>query len=56
MIQNGSPMGPGFLIFFNIQDTSSGFQRVTIGEDLRTDDEEVLELISLILTSRLLDG
>lgn len=56
MILNGSPQGPGFLIFFNIQDTSSGFQRVSIEEIKEPDDVEVLELITLMLTSRLLDG
>jgi len=60
-IQNGTPMGPGFFIFFNNLDVCppkgfTGFRRIHEFEDLRTDDEDVLELISIILTSRLLDG
>jgi len=58
---NGSPMGPGFFMLFNIQDTApskgfTGFQRIHEFEDLRTDDEEVLELITVILTSGIMDG
>lgn len=56
MVLNGSPMGPGFLIFFNIQDTSRGFQRVSIEEVKEPDDKEVVELITIMLTSRLLNG
>jgi len=55
---NGTPMGPGFFIFFNNLDTSEGFKgfrRIHEFEDLRTDDEEVLELISIILTSRIME-
>lgn len=48
MIQNGSPMGPGFFIFFNILDTDRGFQRVIIGEEESRDDE-LMELIPVLL-------
>ena len=58
---NGTPQGPGFLIFFNSLDVSSpqgftGFQRIHEFEDLRTDDEDVLELLTIILTSGVMDG
>jgi hypothetical protein len=49
MILNGSPQGPGFLIFFNILDTSRGFQRVTISEDVKNEDDELMELIPILL-------
>ena len=47
-MMNGSPMGPGFFIFFNILDTNRGFQRVTI-EDVRNEDDELMELIPMLL-------
>ncbi len=53
-ILNGTPMGPGFLMFFNNEDVSprfKGFERVTIYEDVPEDDEEIIEIISAILTS-----
>lgn len=56
---NGTPMGPGFFMLFNIQDTApgfKGFQRIHEFADPRTDDEEVLELITVILMSGILDG
>lgn len=52
-------MGPGFFMLFNIQDTApgfKGFQRIHEFADPRTDDEEVLELITVILMSGILDG
>jgi hypothetical protein len=48
-MMNGSPMGPGFLIFFNILDTNRGFQRVTIGEEEIREDDELMELIPVLL-------
>ena len=49
-MMNGSPMGPGFFIFFNIQDTNRGFQRVTVSEEVKVDDDdELIELIPMLL-------
>lgn len=47
---NGTPMGPGFFIFFNNLDVSrpfKGFVRVPIFEEPK---EEVTDLITIIFT------
>lgn len=55
---NGTPMGPGFFMFFNNEDVSprfKGFERVTIYEDIPENEEEIVEILSIILTSGLMD-
>ena len=43
---NGSPMGPGFFVFFNIQDTNWN-QRFTVTD--KKPDDEILSLIPVLL-------
>lgn len=57
MIQNGTPMGPGFFIFFNNLDTAppqgfKGFKRVRVFEE---EVDETMEIITIILASRILE-
>jgi hypothetical protein len=55
-VLNGTPLGPGFFIFFNNLDTSQGFRgfkRVEVFEE--ETDEEILEIITVILASRIME-
>lgn len=54
MIQNGTPMGPGFFIFFNNLDIAppqgfKGFKRTFEFEEPK-EDEELLELVQILFT------
>lgn len=56
-VLNGTPMGPGFFIFFNNLDISSPVI-ITPSEGIKAkrEDIEVLELLTIILNSRILNG
>lgn len=50
MTDEGTPIGPGFFIFFQYESGGIGKKKVEFSDILEPDDKEVLELVKIIFT------